>query len=437
MSTDKYLMIRNSGLAPIEAFTILGLSTARGEADKIGQFGSGSKHGILTLMRAGLNPRIFIGNDELVFSTHPATMGGKDYKEVRYTFQGEQHKTGMCLDFGALDWDTITMSLREFICNALDQGESIHECVFLADTPTPNDEETRVYVSAEHPDVITYWENIRDKFLHFDGLENETIIPSKSKTTQFYRRGVYVTETKGEFPPLFTYNFQTGRIDESRNLDGAAVSSIAARLLVKSQSHMSDIFRSFGSERRWEHVIGDSLYYNCSPHEKPLGVEAWKSVYGEKPFAVGTEQSKILNGKKIAHVQVPNGYGTFLRYCGVHDAKDLLSKLDEIQAEECEATESAMETFKRVWRWIESARLTEGKAFPEVKCFSMTMKSGEEKLGFYRDGIVFLNLDYDTNEQTALEELAHYITGAEDETRDFQDFAFKLATRLAKRTPQP
>src|SRR5689334_6762544 len=110
-----YLLIRNAGLAPLESFTILGLSTARGEAEKIGQFGSGSKHGILALMRAGITPRIFIGQDELVFSTHPAKMGEKEYQEVRYTFQGEQHKTGMCLEFGALDWDSPSMALREFI----------------------------------------------------------------------------------------------------------------------------------------------------------------------------------------------------------------------------------------------------------------------------------------------------------------------------------
>ena len=429
----KYLLIRNKGVAPIEAFTILGLSTARGEADKIGQFGSGSKHGILTLMRHGLTPRIFIGEDELVFSSHPATMADKEYLEVRYTFQGETHKTGMCLDFGALDWDTVTMSLREFICNALDQGESIHECVFLADTPVANEDETRIYVSAEHDDVSEYWANIRDRFLHFDGLENEPIIPSRSKTTQFYRRGVYVTETKGESPPLFTYNFQEGRIDESRNLDGAAVSSIAARLLVKSQTHLSDVFMSFREKKVWEHMIGNSLYYNCNPPDKVTGITAWEVVNGKLPFSVGAEQAKILDGKKIPHIPVPVGWESYLRYCGVPDAKGLLSQLDELQAEEMEATESAMDTFKRVWRWLESVRLTEGKAFPSVKCFSMPMKNGEEKCGYYREGTVYLNLDYDTNEQTALEELAHYITGAEDETRDFQDFAFKAATRLAKR----
>lgn len=437
MSTDKYLMIRNNGLAPIEAFTILGLSTARGEDDKIGQFGSGSKHGILTLMRNNVDFRIFIGVDELVFSTHPASMAGKDYLEVRYTFQGEQHKTGMCLDFGALDWDTISMSLREFICNALDQGESIHECVFMCEAVNPSPEETRIYISAENEGVSCYWERIRDNFLHFDNLESQEIIPSNSKTTKFYRRGVYVTESKSDTPPLFTYNFQNGRIDESRNLDGAAVSSIAARLLVKSSERLSEVFSSFGQTKKWEHNIGDSLYYSSNREDKQNALTAWSQVFGDKPFAVGSEESERLTKKKIPHAVVPLSYSSYLRFCGIQTAKELLSKLDEWNAEECEATESAMDTFKRVWRWLEGVRLTEGKDFPSVKCFSMPMKNGEEKMGFYKDGTVYLNLDYDTNEQTALEELAHYITGAEDETRDFQDYAFRLATRLAKRQPSP
>lgn len=97
-----------------------------------------------------------------------------------------------------------------------------------------------------------------------------------------------------------------------------------------------------------------------------------------------------------------------------------------------DATEAAMQTFLRAWAWIESVNLTNEKPFPQVKCFTLTMEQGAEKVGYYKDGTVFLNLDYDTNEQAAIEELAHYITGAGDETRDFQDYAFKLATRLAK-----
>lgn len=429
---NQFLLIRNSGLAPIEAFTILGLSTARGEADKIGQFGSGSKHGILTLMRHGLTPRIFIGNDELVFSTHSAKMGDKDYEEVRYTFLGEQHKTGMCLDFGALDWDAVTMALREFICNALDQGERIEECVNACNAPIPHEEETRIYVSLKDAAVLEYWGKLREYFLHFDGLQSETLLPARSKSAQFYRRGVYVTERlTPDHPAIFSYNFQNERIDESRNLDGATVSNIAAKLLFKSPSHLAQIFSTFGGPKRWEHDLGNAMW-TFNPLENEAVAEAWRIAYSDLPFACDQTTAKGLEKKKIQFIGVPGCWDGALRRAGVADGKKLLSHIDSLGGDVCDATESAMETFQRVWRWLEKARLTSDKPFPNVKCFSVPMQVGGETLGYCRDGTVYLNLDYDTNEQAALEELSHYITGAEDETRDFQDFAFKLATRLAK-----
>lgn len=428
-----FLLIRNSGLAPIESFTILGLSTARGEAEKIGQFGSGSKHGILALMRAGITPIIFIGTDQLIFSTHPAKMNDKDYQEVRYTFRGEEHKTGMCLEFGALDWDSPAMALREFICNALDQGEKIHECTALADLIEAKGGETRVYVPNENEKVRDYWQKLRQFFLHFDGLEHDTILPARSENAQFFRRGVFVTERLGaKSPALFAYNFQNERIDESRNMDGAAMSNIAGKLLRKSQPHLEQVMRTFSGAERWEHGVGHGLYdWLDDAGYEPLR-SAWKVVFGSKPYAWNGQISLALIKKGIPHVLIPPSWRNALSGADVDDGEKLLSMLDTANADECEATETATETFQRCWRWLELARLTNGKPFPEVKCFSQPTKDGAEIHGYYKDGTVFLNLEHDASEQTALEELSHYITGAQDETRDFQDFAFKLAVRLAK-----
>jgi len=56
--------------------------------------------------------------------------------------------------------------------------------------------------------------------------------------------------------------------------------------------------------------------------------------------------------------------------------------------------------------------------------------------GFLRDGVIYINEDLAQGtsvelRQTVLEEVAHYLTGSKDETRDLQDWAFKLAVRLA------
>ena len=66
-----YLLIQNPGIAPVEGYTLLGVSTTRncGVAGTIGQFGSGAKHAINTLLRAGLRLLIYCGKTRLEFTT--------------------------------------------------------------------------------------------------------------------------------------------------------------------------------------------------------------------------------------------------------------------------------------------------------------------------------------------------------------------------------
>ena len=66
-----YLVIQNPGVAPIEGFTLLGVSTTRdcGVEGTIGQFGSGNKHAINVLLRAGLKVFVYCGKTRLDFQT--------------------------------------------------------------------------------------------------------------------------------------------------------------------------------------------------------------------------------------------------------------------------------------------------------------------------------------------------------------------------------
>ena len=66
-----FLCVQNPGVAPVEGFTLLGVSTSRGETGTIGQFGSGAKHAINTLLRAGLKLTIYCGKTR--WNSPPAT----------------------------------------------------------------------------------------------------------------------------------------------------------------------------------------------------------------------------------------------------------------------------------------------------------------------------------------------------------------------------
>ena len=125
-----FLLVQNPGVAPVEGFTLLGVSTTRdcGVAGTIGQFGSGAKHAINTLLRAGLKLLIYCGKTRLEFATREETIRDglvtKSIKRVICKLGGTSSKTldmGWCLDFGAIDWTDLSMALREFVANAIDR----------------------------------------------------------------------------------------------------------------------------------------------------------------------------------------------------------------------------------------------------------------------------------------------------------------------------
>ena len=90
--------------------------------------------------------------------------------------------------------------------------------------------------------------------------------------------------------------------------------------------------------------------------------------------------------------------------------------------------------------------LTQDKEKPPVKCFTSILDGGVMLNGFYRDGMVFINGDLagsgsalagrnalsDRLVHVALEETVHYVTGATDNSRDFQNFLLDLAVKLGR-----
>ena len=72
-----YLLISNAGVAPIEGYTLLGMSTARdsGAEGVIGQFGSGTKHAINVLLRDEIKFYIYCGLTRLTFFAKEEKIG--------------------------------------------------------------------------------------------------------------------------------------------------------------------------------------------------------------------------------------------------------------------------------------------------------------------------------------------------------------------------
>jgi hypothetical protein len=182
-----FLMIENPGVAPAEAFTLLGASTSRysKNANVIGQFGSGAKHAISLLMRLGYNPQVFCGKWKLKFFTEDRPVDDgidrRTFRQVCVEFSGVDPETnrptkrtenlGWVLEYGESDWTDINMALREFVANAFDRCEKefnnhkgVNICFVDDNQVRAKDGTTRVFVEKTGP-VERFVETLHKRFL--------------------------------------------------------------------------------------------------------------------------------------------------------------------------------------------------------------------------------------------------------------------------------
>ena len=243
------LLIQNPGAAPVEGYTLLGVSTTRncGVAGTIGQFGSGAKHAINTLLRAGLKLLIYCGKTRLEFATRDDTIndglvdetdqarglqaGRHQQQDTRHGLvpglrrdrldrpfdgpagvRGQRHRPHRAgagrLRAGALERRPAGVHRRRRRCPARDGF-------------------TRVYVEV-NDDVQRFYGELPRRFLHFSSrpeLVKESLLPKADRnlngkrTAMIYKEGVLVREIEeAEEASVYDYNFHDGelKLDESR-----------------------------------------------------------------------------------------------------------------------------------------------------------------------------------------------------------------------------
>lgn len=421
-----YLAIQNTGVAPVEAFTVLGVSTARGDSSKIGQFGSGSKLGINVLLRAGLNPVIFLGSKKLEFFSKPAFMGEKQYNHVCYNYDGKIEKTGFSLEFGEMDWDATEMALRELISNAIDAVGVANVVLDVVAEPKSAEGMTGIFILLT-PDVQKYYAKLSSKFLHFVGKNEISILDKQGENNQaqIYRKGVFVRSLSVEKSvSMFNYNFgDSVKIDETRNMDDYTCQSEAARLFGENTDCLKKYFEGITSTTKvWE---DDFSFYHINYTKSN---SAWESVYPNTYFTDSAMIADIVRkqGKKVVMVR---NYSTLRNSVRAWDAAASITIVEKNGNTVVEATNTTMINAGKVWRKLIKLGLTNGKEMCSVKSFKAVVTETGGLRGYYENDCIYINVDDEGSFQTILEEFAHYITGKGDGERIFQEFAFNVATR--------
>ena len=473
-----YLLIQNAGVAPVEGYTLLGLSTTRdcGVKGAIGQFGSGAKHAINVLLRAGLKFWIYCGKTRLEFFVKEETIGDglveKQVQKVYCRLGGTSSKTidcGWCLDFGAIDWNETAMALREFVSNAIDRtirqdGDFIESLKNgdLAVIPQTDDQRrakgcyTRIYIEMT-AEVQKYFGELPKRFLHFshDPLQvDRGLLPkadrnlSNSLTPMIYRVGVLVREISETIhPSLFDYNFTTSEleIDECRNSSEFHVRAACAQLIRRaSVKNLAAIYTSLiQSDETFESAFDP--YYLCpswdtpKKEEKQNWQEGWKKAAGDAVLCDEAAKAVTQFVQRKGHKPKPVKSAAWVEMSGrfgIKTADSILDAGEQKGRETLPASAAAIEAVDVAWGWMESLMMTQGKDKPQVACYRDIMSAESEVHGYQLGDTVYIREDIaDAVSKYALkvayEEVVHYITGATDNSRDFQNFLIDCFVEVA------
>lgn len=303
-----YLLIRNKGVADFHLFTLLGASTARGDDNKIGQFGSGAKHSALTLLRMGVSPIVKLGLDELTYFTKEIEIGGVKKQRLWIDYKGQQEAQSVVTDFGSMDWDDPHMALREYISNAIDSGNDYS--VQIVNEVKAVEGETRIFVPVNGA-IMEYYHNLSRYFLHFVDMQGCTHFPNLSgEKCRVYRKGVYVGTMNQE--STFHYNLPNIMVDESRNLKIHEAKMAIMKFIIQSMPVRDVVKVILGHEKSFE---CNNIFYDGSFGRNADLMKVWpmEMVIGNGQATRHLENFAYNMGKVIHHT-APDAYTYWKNY---------------------------------------------------------------------------------------------------------------------------
>lgn len=313
---------------------------------------------------------------------------------------------------------------------------------------------TQVFVPVI-PAIQRWFNELPKRFLHFsdfDCLGSTVMLPKKDRNLEpgnagpmIYRRGVFVREMDSASPSIFDYQLENLNIDECRNADEANVRVSCGQAIADAPVEvLREYLEKMVRGHVWEEVL-DS--YTLCYHDNDTIVKrklnwqlAWSECFGD---GVACHQlvADLLErkGKKPIIIKNPSLLSALREYEVPHDHA-ILSKMEEDGLEPLPATEDVLAVVKETWDNLLDIGMTMKKDMPKTHCFRKFSEGGQVLSGYYLEGSndVFINIDIGVGKSDKLydvvfEEIAHYITGAYDFTRDFQNFNVSCTQKFMRR----
>lgn len=425
----KYLKIQNNGELDIRLVSLMGGTTKSNKPELIGNFGSGLKYTIAYLLRSNLDFKIFVGENQVDITTKREEIRDEVF-DIIYV-NGE--RTSITSNMGR-DWSA-WMIIRELWSNALDEGGEVRDIVY--DNCEGTEGTTTFYIQVDNQinEVIENWSKY---FIHDRdpiGVSEDGVykIYPGGKELRIYKQGVLIYCIENT-PSLFSYDFKYADLNELREFKGNVSYSIISALskapinvieyfLQHIEKEMyegsSDIdwswsnYITFG--RQWRQAIGNAKLITDKVIEAHAarGMKLDPMEYIVVPDNVYKALTTIFEG--IGALRIAREGGEFYEdYCS--ECETMINKGLAI-LETCGYNFHPELEFR--YGFFENKKVN-AQVFLDEKVICVDKKMLQQPLF----KVVAM----------LIEENEHFMTGMNDETREFQQHFIDLYTRqlLAK-----
>ena len=413
-----YLLIKNKGEMDILALTLMGATSKEGDSSKIGFFGSGNKYAITTLLREGHHLQIFSGLTEYKISVRDVSFRDTIYQQV--VINGEN--TSLTTRMGPA-WET-WMAIREFYCNAVDEGLITFEVV--SEVQEPLEDETAIYIEMS-PKIQYFLDNVgdyicSDKVLDIVDTSYGSVAILDNQKGRRYRKGISCVSE--DHKSLFSYNYEDIRINESRIAETSyeQYERIACALAATNNSDI--IVRLIANIRNKELLESEAIWLEnyCISHFS----QTWETVLLGLNMPVIAESLARYFGEKgvVGCLIMPDSFVDKIR-------RDLpkVPVIGDINNESMDASPSE-ELIAEVEKCV--TELTTW-GFKDI-VINYCIFSDPNTLGQWKNDKVYISVNCPLDQviYTLHEELIHRDTGFIDYSRALQTWLFEKVVALER-----
>lgn len=401
-----YIKISNNGEIDEKAFTLIGASSKREDASKIGFFGSGLKYAIAVLLKNEIDFKVFSGLKEIKITKEIEKFRGQKFEVI--CING--NKTNYTIDMGP-KWEP-WYAIREIFCNAIDEGG--------------NKEIEPVLEIEKKKGITNFYVEYNEKLKHLFENWNEyfsykrddkvadigvgTKIYSGGKKLICYRKGVQCYEKDKKC--LFHYDSSLFNINESRVTESEWDLNTEIAKVIAASNNISVI--NMILERIADTVEEDFNWYLCYQFS-----DAWLEAIDDRiliPREFGGYFSEYVGRKSIL---IPKRLVEALKKYFGDKVKTKGINIDDEDLVILEQTDKQKELIKDALNFLTVAGI--GIEYPIY-----VTKLNEGQIGEARRGKIYLSerlFDFGRKEvvSTILEEYMHIQTKYVDKTREFQN----------------